>query len=102
MAARIFVSILKISPKFKKVVWKIIYQFLAAKYQTEDWTFMNYGFQYLNESKKIELKEEDEYNRFFIQLYYFVVFTIELKNKRVLEVGTGRGGADYIEVISKP
>ena len=46
MAARIFVSILKISPKFKKVVWKIIYQFLAAKYQTEDWTFMNYGFQY--------------------------------------------------------
>lgn len=102
MAARIFVSILKISPKFKKVVWKIIYQFLAAKYQTEDWTFINYGFQHLNESKKIELKEEDEYNRFFIQLYYFVVFTIELKNKRVLEVGTGRGGADYIERYFQP
>lgn len=103
MAARIFVSILKISPKFKKVVWKIIYQFLAAKYQTEDWTFMNYGFQYLNESKKIELKEEDEYNRFFIQLYHFVVSTIELKNKRVLEVGSGRGGgADYIERYFQP
>ena len=84
MAARIFVSILKISPKFKKAVWKKIYQFLASKYQTEDWTFMNYGFQSLNESERIELKKEDETNRFFIQLYHFVASKVDLKNKRVL------------------
>ena len=103
MAARIFVSILKISPKFKKAVWKKIYQFLAAKYQTEDWTFMNYGFQSLDESKKIELKKEDETNRFFIQLYQCVASATELKNKRVLEVGSGRGGgADYIERYFQP
>ena len=103
MAARIFVSILKISPKFKKAVWKRVYQFLAAKYQTEDWTFMNYGFQSLDESKKIELKKEDEVNRFFIQLYHYVASAVELKNKRVLEVGSGRGGgADYVERYFQP
>ena len=103
MAARIFVSILKISPRFKKAVWKRVYQFLASKYQTEDWTFMNYGFQSLNEFKSIELKKEDECNRFFIQLYHFVVSALDLKNKTVLEVGSGRGGgADYINRYFQP
>ena len=103
MPARIFVSILKISPKFKKAVWKRVYQFLASKYQTEDWTFMNYGFQSLNASKKIELKKEDEINRFFIQLYHYVASKVELKNKMVLEVGSGRGGgADYVERYFHP
>lgn len=103
MAARIFVSILKISPKFKKAVWKRIYQFLASKYQTEDWTFMNYGFQSLNESERIELKKEDETNRFFIQLYNYVASKVDLKNKRILEVGSGRGGgADYVNRYFQP
>ena len=103
MPARVFVSILNISPRFKKAVWKRVYQFLAAKYKTEDWTFMNYGFQSLNESKNIELKKEDEINRFFIQLYHFVASKVELKNKRVLEVGSGRGGgADYVERYFQP
>ena len=103
MPARVFISILNISPRFKKAVWKRVYQFLAAKYKTEDWTFMNYGFQSLNESKKIELKKEDEINRFFIQLYHFVASKVELKNKRVLEVGSGRGGgADYVERYFQP
>lgn len=103
MASRIFASILRISPKFKKVIWKKVYQFLASKYQTEDWTFMNYGFQSLGEFKKIELKEEDEYNRFFIQLYHYVVCSVELKNKKVLEVGSGRGGgANYINRYFQP
>ena len=103
MAARIFVSILKMSPKFKKAVWKRIYQFLSAKYQTEDWTFMNYGFQSLDGLKKIELKEEDEYNRFFIQLYHLVASATKLQNKKALEVGSGRGGgADYVERYFQP
>ena len=103
MAARIFGSILKISPRFKKAVWKRVYQFLAGKHQTEDWTFMNYGFQSLNESKNIELKTEDECNRFFIQLYHFVASAVDLKNKKVLEVGSGRGGgADYINRYFQP
>lgn len=103
MASRIFVSILKISPKFKKAVWKRIYQFLASKYQTEDWTFMNYGFQSLNESERIELKKEDEVNRFFIQLYNYVASKVDLKNKRILEVGSGRGGgADYVDRYFQP
>ena len=103
MASRIFVSLLKVSPKFKKVIWKKIYQFLAAKYKTKDWTFMNYGFQSLDESKKVELKEKDEINRYFIQLYELVASVIDLKNKTVLEVGSGRGGgADYIERYFQP
>ena len=92
MFSQLFSAILKSSPKLKKSIWKKVYQFLARKYQTAEWTFMNYGFQSLDESYKVELRPEDEKDRFFIQLYERVVSVVELSNKNVLEVGSGRGG----------
>lgn len=89
MLSNLFSSLLKSSPKIKKLIWKKVYQFLASKYKTKDWTFMNYGFQ---GNDQLDLSEEDEKNRFFIQLYHQVVSQIDIKGLKTLEVGSGRGG----------
>ncbi len=59
---------------------------------------MNYGYQSLSNENKLDLKEEDEFNRYFIQLYEFVATAVSLRGLNVLEVGCGRGGgSDYIQ-----
>ncbi len=65
--------------------------------------FMNYGYEKLNGDPKLVLKEEDEASRYCTQLYDHVVNRAELKGKKVLEVGSGRGGgASYITRYYKP
>jgi len=65
--------------------------------------FMNYGYSPLNGDEKLNLKKEDEENRFCIQLYDHVVNKTNLENKNVVEIGSGRGGgADYIARYYKP
>jgi ubiquinone/menaquinone biosynthesis C-methylase UbiE len=85
-------------------VFKHWYQFLGRYFQRRDWKFMNYGFSPLeNQSRQIQLEEQDEYNRVYIQLYDHVASSVDLRNLIVLEVGCGRGGgADYITRYLKP
>ena len=64
---------------------------------------MNYGYAGLNGDPLIKLDKEDEKNRYCIQLYDHVVSSKKLENKKVLEVGSGRGGgAHYIARYYKP
>jgi ubiquinone/menaquinone biosynthesis C-methylase UbiE len=103
MLTNIFAFFLKISPRLKRVVWKKLYQYLAKKYPTEDWTYMNYGYEPSNQQSKIPLKEEEENDRYMIQLYHHVATAVDLKGKDVLEVGSGRGGgSSYIKRYLKP
>jgi len=92
MIAKIFISLLRISPKFQRAMWKWWYQRLAKRATDSGWTFMNYGYISLNEKSSIDLKPEDKSNRLFIQLYDYASSQIPLENKKVLEVGSGRGG----------
>jgi len=49
------------------------------------------------------LDEEDERNRYFIQLYHYVATGATFKGQNVLEVGSGRGGgASYIRRYLRP
>jgi len=65
--------------------------------------FMNYGFSHLNGDTPIPLAEEDEPNRYSIQLYHHVATGADLRGKDVLEVGCGRGGGgSYIMRYLKP
>lgn len=65
--------------------------------------FMNYGYENLNGDPKLELKAEDEIDRYCAQLYDHVVNRADLKGKKVLEVGAGRGGgASYVTRYFKP
>jgi ubiquinone/menaquinone biosynthesis C-methylase UbiE len=94
----------RVSPKIRSFFFKPWYQFLARTYQKHDWNFMNYGYAPVaDQHQAIPLSEEDEYYRYYIQLYDHVAGAVDLRDLTVLEVGSGRGGgADYIKRYLKP
>lgn len=103
MLARLFITLAHLSPGVKRFTWLRLYQYLARNYPAEDWTFMNYGFQPADESETPMLAEEDECNRYFIQLYHYVAAGANIRGQQVLEVGSGRGGgASYIKRYLHP
>lgn len=77
-------------PGFRKSIWKTIYGFLAWRFPTREWFFMNYGYDGL--SQELHLLPEDEKNRYFIQMYAQALGELELAERDILEVGCGRGG----------
>lgn len=79
-------------PFFRRIVWKPIYEQLALRFDNNDWHFMNYGYCPSAAEKPILLDEEDEIHRFPLQLYYYLASRVPVKDKTVLEVGSGRGG----------
>jgi ubiquinone/menaquinone biosynthesis C-methylase UbiE len=84
-------------------MWRIWHKLLIHFDKDSTVNFMNYGYAGLNGDKPLELLAKDEINRYCIQLYDHVVQNIKLENKKVLEVGSGRGGgADYIARYYKP
>jgi ubiquinone/menaquinone biosynthesis C-methylase UbiE len=88
---------------FRRLLWKPVYELLAKRFSVKDWSFMNYGSAPLNGGSTIELKEEDEINRYPIQLYQRTIGDIKLAECKVLEVGSGRGGgASFIEGYHSP
>jgi len=88
---------------FRRPMWRIWHTLLILFDKDSTVNFMNYGYAGLNGDKTIDLKKEDEWNRFPIQLYDHVVSQVKLMNKRVLEIGSGRGGgAHYISRYYKP
>lgn len=103
MLTNIFAFFLKISPRFKRLVWKKLYEYLSKKYPTEAWTFMNYGYESCKEPMGIPLNEEEENDRYMIQLYHHVATAVDLNDKEVLEIGSGRGGgSSYIKRYLNP
>ena len=57
---------------------------------------MNYDYAELDGSE-LDLHDHPEKDRYFIQLYHYVAAAVELNGKKVLEVGSGRGGgASYV------
>ena len=65
---------------------------------------MNYGYAPLaGHDQAIDLSEEDEYYRYYMQLYDHVAGAVDIRGLKVLEVGSGRGGgADYIKRYLNP
>ena len=62
---------------------------------------MNYG--YYNEELDITLDKDDELERYPIQLYHHLCIQVELKDKVIVEVGSGRGGgANFIARYHNP
>lgn len=87
----------------RKPMWQIWHQLMIWFDRDKTVNFMNYGYQSLNGDKFLELKKQDETNRYCIQLYDHVVNKSDLLNKDVVEIGSGRGGgASYISRYYKP
>lgn len=87
----------------RKPMWQIWHKLLIWFDHDFTATFMNYGYQSLNGDKFLRLKRFDEKNRYCIQLYDHVINKIDLQDKDIAEVGSGRGGgASYISRYYKP
>jgi len=96
MLSRLYTKTCDAFPKFRKFTRKQMYQILAKLYQKEDWSFMNYGYTPLQHGEEApNLSRQDEFNRYCIQLYYHLVSAVDLNDRSVLEVGSGRGGGAY-------
>lgn len=91
-------------PGFRKLTRKWMYQAMARIIRQDDWTFMNYGYAEMDDSgNQAVLDKKDESNRLSYQLYNHLAAEIELENKLVLEVGSGRGGgASLVSKYHKP
>ena len=102
MLAKLFISIVRISPFFQKNLWKWWYQRLGNRGHDSGWTFMNYGYL-SSDFKNRELSPDDEKDRMFINLYDFVASQIPINGLSVLEVGSGRGGgASFVARYHNP
>lgn len=86
-------------PRLNQALWRVAYEYLAARFPLSEWAFMNYGYTKLApETDSLQLEASDEPDRFCIQLYDRVVGRVDLQGRDVLEVGSGRGGgSSYIK-----
>ncbi|MDO8543306.1 MAG: class I SAM-dependent methyltransferase [Opitutaceae bacterium] len=102
MFVRIAIWLSERSPFARRVLWRWWYQRLARRFATPDWTFMNYGWS-SRDAGPLALAPADEPDRFCIQLYARVVSPANLAGRRVLEVGSGRGGgASFLARYREP
>lgn len=94
----------RISPATKRFLLKIWFHALAHLDKEAQMLFMNYGYVDLDpDAEAIALRDEDEKDRYCIQLYHAVAGAIALKNLDVLEIGCGRGGgASYMRRYLHP
>jgi ubiquinone/menaquinone biosynthesis C-methylase UbiE len=90
-------------PAFRRIIWKPVYETMAKNFKDSDWHFMNYGYVPFAWEKALTLREEDEINRYPLQLYHYLASLIDVSGTEMLEVGSGRGGgASYINKYLKP
>jgi ubiquinone/menaquinone biosynthesis C-methylase UbiE len=93
LLSRFFIVLLSFSPSLKKKVWKWWYDLLAKKDNAAELLLMNYGYVPSGEDQNLlDLESDREKYRYALQLYYFLTQGYELENKKILEIGSGRGG----------
>jgi ubiquinone/menaquinone biosynthesis C-methylase UbiE len=92
------------SPRFRRVIIRAWYESIGFLDRERNLTFMNYGYSDpdLVESQ-LPLNDEEKANRYAIQLYHHVTAAVDLRDKDVAEIGSGRGGgAAYLARHLKP
>jgi len=80
----------------RRPMWRVWHNLITSFDKQRTTVFMNYGYASDNgEFENLELKKEDESDKYSIQLYDHVVKNYDLKDKNILEVGCGRGGGAF-------
>ena len=87
--------------RYPEVLGRILWQFLNKPSNRfnkgTSVNFVNVGYSRLNGEVPLNLNKDDENNRYCIQMYDQLIKDMDLHNKDILEVGSGRGGgASYI------
>lgn len=96
MIQKLLVWFIQLGPSTKRWFWRVWYNAFANKSKDHSFRFMNYG--YAEDGFNPEISEKDESERYPLQLYHHTSTQVDLSNKKLLEVGCGRGGgASYIQ-----
>lgn len=100
MLIKLFEFVKKEIPFLENLMIRSWYWYVSTVNKNGGINFLNYGFAGNN---NITLHKEDEDERYPIQLYHYVVTHLDLKKRKVLEVGCGRGGgSSYINRYLNP
>ncbi|RPH31496.1 MAG: class I SAM-dependent methyltransferase [Bacteroidales bacterium] len=99
-----YLKLCGVIPGFRKITRKWMYQLMARFIKQDQWSFMNYGYAQIDgQEVKPILDSSDEVNRLSFQLYHHLANEVNLEDKSLLEVGSGRGGgASMIKKYHKP
>lgn len=85
------------SPRFRRLLWRRWYEYLAG-YRIDGWRFMNYGYAELDpEAPAVSLDPDDEPERYPIQLYHRVAGAVDLAGLGLLEKFAALEGAELNE-----
>ena len=92
------------SPQLRRLLRRWGYDYLAGRFQHDDWTFMNFGYAAPEPNpSKLSLWSSDEPDRLHIELYHRVIGPVVLHGRDILEIGCGRGGgASYVARYFRP
>jgi ubiquinone/menaquinone biosynthesis C-methylase UbiE len=86
-------AVARASPAFRRLLVKAWYEMLVVVDRDKAITFMNYGYSDLNGATgAVALADQEQGNRYCIQLYRHLASPIDPRGKDVVEVGSGRGG----------
>lgn len=102
---KLITGIIRHSPRLRRAGNRLLYQYLARLDEKSGRVrLMNYGYLSLNgDGPLMPLEPEHESDRQCLQLYHKVASAVDLTDKDVLEVGSGRGGgAHYVSRALKP
>lgn len=104
MLTKILDFAVRISPRLGRALVRMWYQMLVVLDRKREITFMNYGYADLDpNSNGLNLNDGERDNRYCIQLYHHVAAAVDLTDRDIVEVGSGRGGgASYIARYLKP
>ena len=83
----------------RRYMWRGLFELVAFYFRrAEFWTFMNYGYAGDDLAGLPKLDGKDLAQRYAVYLYHRVAASVDLRNRVVLEVGSGRGGgASYVK-----
>ena len=86
---------------FRESLFKIWYFYVNKVDKKAEILFMNYG--YSSDDLDITLDQKDEMNRYSIQLYSHFTTDVSIKDKDIVEIGSGRGGGlNFLTKTFKP
>jgi ubiquinone/menaquinone biosynthesis C-methylase UbiE len=87
---------------FRRLNTRITYEMLSRYIASPEWHFMNYGY-IPKECEKSEACRQAVRQQYSMQMYHYLASKTAIEGKKLLEIGSGRGGgAGYIAQSLKP
>jgi len=97
------IRVFKRYPWFKRLNAKVTYELLAKKIPADEWQFMNYGYVPNPKEPTFDIHLDPAVQRYSLQMYHYLALKADIKNKDILEVGSGRGGgAKHVAATMEP